>query len=124
TFPVTYGAFQTMWHPNGTGYKDSAAFALKVAASGDSLLYATYLRGSGNDYGRGIALDVAGNAYVTGNTDSDDFPTLDPIQASRRYGYDAFVVKVAPLGEQIFFGTYLGGADTNSFYTFDGDYGY
>ena len=47
----------------------------KLDASGAALVYSTYLGGSGDDVGSGIALDGAGNAYVTGHTSSTDFPT-------------------------------------------------
>src|SRR5713226_7581473 len=60
----------------------------------DPLIYSTYLGGSGHDYGYGIAVDSAGNAYVTGFTESTDFPTMNPLQAANAGGFqDAFVTK-------------------------------
>src|SRR5205823_14413308 len=58
------------------------AFVAKVNAAGTSLIYSTYLGGSGQDQGTDIAIDSAGNAYVTGQTCSTNFPTLNPIQAA------------------------------------------
>ena len=54
----------------------------KLNAAGSALVYSTYLGGSGDDCGHGIAVDSSGNAYVTGCTDSTDFPTVNPLQAN------------------------------------------
>ncbi len=59
-----------------------------------TLLYSTYLRGSGTDRGRGIAVDGSGNAYVTGVTGSTNFPTQNPYQGTKANGQDAFVTKL------------------------------
>jgi len=72
---------------------DSDVFVTKLNASG-GLVYSTYLGGSSFDFGRGIAVDSSGNAYVTGDTDSDDFPMARPLQAIRRGDRDAFIAKV------------------------------
>src|SRR5206468_4241497 len=63
---------------NGDGFGD--AFVTKLNAAGSALLYSTYLGGSGEDGGLGIAVDAAGNAYVTGFTGSANFPTASPFQ--------------------------------------------
>ena len=68
-FPTTAGAFQTTYG----GRED--VFVTKLNSAGPNLLYSTYLGGSDFDYGNGIAVDFSGNAYVTGVTYSDDFPT-------------------------------------------------
>ena len=52
----------------------------KLSSSGNSLIYSTYLGGEDGDDGYGIAVDGSGNAYVTGYTESSDFPTLNPYQ--------------------------------------------
>ena len=88
-FPTTQNAFQRTFIGD--------AFVTKLNPSG-SLVYSTYLGGSGMDWGRGIAVDSSGNAYVTGWTDSPDFPTQNAFQ--RRYGgyggggEDVFVTKL------------------------------
>jgi hypothetical protein len=77
----------------GGGVSD--AFLSKIDAAGSALVYSTYLGGSQEDHGFGVAVDSAGNAYVTGRTKSTDFPTMTPIQAANRGGaYDAFIAKI------------------------------
>jgi hypothetical protein len=86
-FPTTPGAFQTT-------FGRSDAFVSKLNASGSALVYSTYLGGSGDDWGLGIAVDRLGNAYVTGGTGSSNFPvTAGAFQTSFGGGSDAFVSK-------------------------------
>ena len=73
------------------------------------LVYSTYLGGTSNDFGQGIAVDAAGNAYVTGYTNSTDFPAAGtPSQAAHGGGQDAFVTKLDPTSALVY-STYLGG---------------
>jgi hypothetical protein len=89
-------------------------FVMKLDPTGTNLIYSTFLGGSGADYGVGIAVDNAGNAYVTGATYSFDFPTTEGAY-DRTYGRgevsigDAFVTKINPTGTAIVFSTLLGG---------------
>jgi len=76
----------------------------------DPLIYSTLLGGNGTDYGAGIAVDSAGNAYVTGFTGSLDFPTMTPPQPMKGGAYDAFVSKINPSGSALVYSTYLGGS--------------
>ncbi len=85
------------------------AFVTKIDTSGSSLLYSTYLGGVDEDTGFGIAVDTSGNAYVTGQTESSDFPTVLPIFAVKSGGRDAFVTKINALGNSLVYSTYLGG---------------
>jgi hypothetical protein len=71
------------------------AFVTKLSPAGTSLAYSTYLGGSGIDLGLGIAVDATGSAYVTGRTDSTDFPTANAFQGSNAGGVDAFVTKIS-----------------------------
>ncbi|MFB3921168.1 MAG: SBBP repeat-containing protein [Terriglobia bacterium] len=87
------------------------AFVVTLDASGAGLEYATYLGGSGEDFGQGIAVDAAGHAVVTGFTASSDFPTQSAWQAVHRQGtYDAFLVKVDATGSALVYSTFLGGS--------------
>ena len=86
------------------------AFVTKVDPSGSGLIYSTYLGGSDVDKGNGIAVDSSGNAYVTGNTTSADFPTKDALQPVLGGDSDAFVTKVVPSGSALIYSTYLGGS--------------
>jgi hypothetical protein len=74
------------------------AFITKLDSSGD-VIYATYFGGSGNDDCRAMALDAAGGWYIAGSTDSDDFPTLNPIQGTRSGSFgNGFVTKFVNAG--------------------------
>ncbi|HKX32943.1 MAG TPA: SBBP repeat-containing protein [Blastocatellia bacterium] len=73
------------------------------------LSYATYLGSGDNENAEGIAVDAAGNAYVTGETYSLDFPTKNPLQAENAGARSAFVTKLNPEGSDLVFSTYLGG---------------
>jgi uncharacterized protein (TIGR03437 family) len=88
------------------------AFVTKLRPNG-SKMYATFLGGSGSDEARGVAVDVQGNAYVTGMTGSLDFPTKSPIQAKMGGSGDAFVAKLNQSG-LVVYATYLGGSATDS----------
>jgi hypothetical protein len=108
-FPTTPGAFQSVF---GGGSGDS--FVCKLDPAGASLVYSTYLGGSDTDFGSGIAIDSAGNAYVTGNTYSGNFPvTTGAFQITSGGGYDAFVTKLNPSGTGLIYSTYLGGGSND-----------
>jgi len=83
----------------------------KLNSSGNALVYSTYLGGSENDYGYGIAVDGDGCAYVTGVTWSSDFPTHSPYQGSLGGNADPFVTKLDADGEALGYSIYLGGND-------------
>jgi len=86
------------------------AFVTKINPAGNGLVYSTYLGGSNFDEGRGIAVDSSGAAYVTGQTQSTNFPTASPIPAAIGGGQDAFVTKINPAGNALVYSTYLGGS--------------
>ncbi len=87
-------------------------FVTKLSSSGNSLIYSTYLGGGGDDYGKGIAVNGSGYAYVTGCTISSDFPTLNPYQTTHQSRhYDVFVTKLSSTGNSLIYSTYLGGGD-------------
>ena len=104
-FPTSPGAFDTSYN-GGTD-----AFVAKLNPAGSALLYSTLLGGSGSTSGSGIALDAAGDAYVTGNTDAADFPTtVDAFDTSFNGGQDVFVAKLNPAGSALLYSTLLGGS--------------
>jgi uncharacterized protein (TIGR03437 family) len=130
------GAFQkalapgmciTSTFPNAQPTPCSDAFVMKLDPAGN-VVYATYLGGSGTDVARAIAVDAQGNAWITGETVSPNFPVTNgstfqgeidvgPLQ----YG-DAFVAKLDATGGKLLFSTYLGGsgADTGNAIAVDG----
>jgi hypothetical protein len=108
-FPTTPGAFQTTL--NG----DFNAFVTKLTADGSALAYSTFLGGSNFDGGDNIGVDGGGNAYVTGYTRSNDFPTTpDAFQTTRNGDYNAFVTKLTADGSALAYSTFLGGSRRDS----------
>ena len=108
--PTTTGAPQTV----SGGLSD--AFVIKLDASGSSLVYSSYLGGSGYDQGRGLAIDAEGCAYVTGVTQSPNFPTSNPLQPTLGGLDDAFVAKLDPSGSSLVYSTYMGGTSIDRGY--------
>lgn len=90
-------------------------FVAKVSSSGAELIYSTYLGGNDLDRpGRSIAVDSLGRAFVSGYTESTDFPLERPLQALRSGSRDAFLSAFSPDGEALTFSTYLGGSEGDS----------
>jgi hypothetical protein len=110
-FPVTGGAFDTV----ANGANDVVAFRLNTTTN--SLSFATYLGGAGVDVGFDIALDTAGNVYLTGTTDSANFPTTAQAADTTANGAaDSFVAKLNPTGSTLTYSTYLGGSGDDAAY--------
>jgi hypothetical protein len=107
TYSTNFPTMNPLQPQNGGGTVD--AFVTKINAGGSALVYSTYLGGSGEDQGSGVAVDSSGNAYVTGNTDSNNFPTMNPLQKANGGDTDAFVAKIQPSGSALVYSTYLGG---------------
>ena len=113
-------AFVTGWtnstdFPTKNAYQSAIAgvrdaFIAKLSPAGNKLVYSTYLGGSKFDEGHGIAVDSSGNAYVTGETGSINFPTENAYQAANAGERDAFVAKLSPAGNKLVYSTYLGGS--------------
>jgi hypothetical protein len=115
-FPVTPGAYDTSWGGGATGIPPDA-FVAKLNATGTALVYLTYLGGFASDEALGIAVDAAGSAYVTGYTESSDFPaTPGALQTSiGSGGRDAFVAKLNAAGTDLVYSTFVGAnAATNA----------
>ncbi|MHA1247645.1 MAG: SBBP repeat-containing protein [Candidatus Thorarchaeota archaeon] len=89
-------------------------FILKLNATGNGVVYSTYLGGSDKEQGRAIEVDRTGNAYVTGYTYSDDFPTTSLVWNRDPHGsYDCFVAKINVSGSGLVFSTYVGGNNSD-----------
>ncbi|MGA9425887.1 MAG: Ig-like domain repeat protein, partial [Terracidiphilus sp.] len=122
SFPTTAGAFETVYP---AGYGQGSAFVTKLSADGSSLVYSTFLGGSGIEDisgGRalgaigGIALDSSNDAYVTGDTSSSNFPTKNPyIATCSSPCTEAFVSELNPTGTGLVFSTFLGGSKANQY---------
>ncbi len=95
--------------PRGLTVHPFDVVVLKLNPTGSALVYSTYLGGSGEDEGIGIAVDSSGSAYVTGQTTSTNFPTANPLQAAAAGAWEAFVTKLSPDGTALVYSTYLGG---------------
>jgi hypothetical protein len=98
------------WPYNNNSYNGAAdVFVTKVNPSGAGLAYSVFLGGAGDDVGRSIAVDSSGSAYITGDTNSEDFPTLVGPYAGYNGSYDAFVAKMNPSGTDLVYSGFLGG---------------
>jgi hypothetical protein len=107
SFLVTPGAFQTT---PGAPSGDVDAFVTEVDSTGSSLVYSTYLGGQNPDQAWAIALDSSNNVYVTGQTDSINFPLQDPLQSLFYQGVPSvFVSELNSTGSVLLFSTYWGG---------------
>ena len=121
-FPTTVGAFRR----TGAASNFADVFVTKLNAAGTALVYSTFVGGSDMEFGNGLAVDSAGNAYVTGTTKSSNFPTtgnafdrsLNTPGNCPRCGIDntdGFVFKLNAAGSALVYSTYLGGgADIDS----------
>lgn len=90
-------------------------FVTKLDPGGSNLVYSTFLGGNELDEGIGIAADPAGSAYVTGLTESTNFPTTtNAVLRSLQGGQDAFVAKLNPAGSAFIYATYLGGTNADN----------
>jgi hypothetical protein len=90
------------------------AFVTKINPSGTAFVYSTYLGGSTNDGGGGITADSSGNAYVTGQTQSADFPTVNPLQSTLLGSANAFLTKINPSGSALVYSTFFGAGGTGA----------
>jgi Abnormal spindle-like microcephaly-assoc'd, ASPM-SPD-2-Hydin/Beta-propeller repeat len=107
-FP-TENAFQAKL----AGGSGQDAFVAKLNSAGSTLVYSTYLGGSGTDTAYGVAVDSTGVAHVVGSTTSTNFPTANPIQTANNGNTDAFLTRLNPQGCGLEFSSYLGGTSTD-----------
>jgi len=130
-FPTTPAAFDRTCGSDGTCDFDGTnyypdGFVARMSATGDSLLYSTFLGGLEGDDSRSVTVDQTGDAYLTGDTHSRDFPTT-PGAFDRTCGADGacdfdgalshgdvFLTKVSPAGDRLEYSTFLGGGDDDT----------
>jgi hypothetical protein len=111
-YPTTNNAYQTTL---GSSYGN--AFVTKLNSAGSALIYSTLIGGSGNtsfetgDQGNSIAIDINGNAFITGQASSLNYPTTPGVFQTTFAGsnFDAFVTKLNPSGSELLYSSYLGG---------------
>jgi hypothetical protein len=103
--------FPTANQGNASNSGAADCFVLKLNPTGDEILYSTLVGGFNTDYGKSIAVDSSGNAYVCGYTSSSDFPTVNAYDDSfNGGGSDCFVFKLSVSGDSLLFSTYVGGS--------------
>lgn len=103
-FQTTTGALQTT--PPGS---DDNTFVTAIKADGSAMMYSTFLGGSGTNDALAIAVDSAGEAYIAGDTNSTNFPTVNAAQGTLKGAHDVFVSKLNAGGSALLFSTYFGG---------------
>jgi len=109
-FPVTTNAVSTNLNSAAYfGHYTNDAFVVKLDSTGARLLFSTYLGGSGADVGSAISVDGSGNVYVTGETQSSDFPT-NGVSPPFGGSHDAFVAKLTASDSNLVYSTFLGGS--------------
>ena len=108
TFPTTVGAYDRGL--NGS----SDVMVAKLKADGSGLVYATYIGGAQNEEGNAIAVDAQGNAYITGETFSTDYPTTNGAYDLTAGSQEAFVTKLNPTGTALVYSTFIGGSNSEN----------
>ena len=109
-FPIL-NAFQPT---RGNDEEGSDGFVAKIDPTGSALVYSTYLGGKEAENKIDIAIDAAGNAYLSGATKANNFPVANAFQATRGGSRDGFVAKLTPTGSALVYSTYLGAGDSDS----------
>jgi uncharacterized protein (TIGR03437 family) len=114
-FPLSH-AFQST-NPPSTDESETSddAFVSKISADGSTLIYSTFIGGTGSDSANAIAVDASGDAYITGSTQSTDFPLSNAFQSKNLGAFsNSFVTKLNPAGSALVFSTYLGGDQSDT----------
>jgi uncharacterized protein (TIGR03437 family) len=110
---TTSSNFPTRNPAQGTFGGVADAYVAKLNAAGNALVYSTFIGGSGEDTGFGVAVDATGAAHVAGATSSTDFPLENALQSSLKGQTDAFVTKLNAAGTAFAYSTYLGGGSVD-----------
>jgi Beta-propeller repeat len=107
-FPISAGAFQTSI---GGSYD---AFVTELNSTATTIVFSTYLGGSGSDQATALVLDASSNVWLTGSSSSTNFPLLNALQGQAAGGNDVFVTNLNSTGSALLFSTYLGGSADDS----------
>ena len=99
---------------NEVGFQIGAYDRSRELVIDPSVTYATYLGGTAEDDAYAVAFDSSGNAYVTGQTKSGDFPTKNALHGSNAGGFDVFVTELSASGSSLVYSTYIGGSSDDS----------
>ncbi len=105
-FPTTPDAFQG--EPSFPEYFYQDAVILKLAPTGDEILYSSYFGGTHDDWGDHIALDGDGNIIIAGRSNADDFLLVEAYDSEPN---DIFISKLSPDGQTLLFSSFFGGSD-------------
>jgi hypothetical protein len=94
-----------------TSIKGEDAYVMKLDPSENTYIlnYSKFLGGNGDEKGWGLTVDEQGNAYVCGRTNSTDFPLQNPVQKTKKGGWDIYVTKLSKNGDSLIYSTYIGG---------------
>ena len=111
-FPISSGASQEIF---GGGAPDGDSFVAKISSNGQSILWATYYGGNGDEHLTNMAVDSDDNIIITGRTGSSNLTTtVNALQSEYSGSYDAFVAKLNPSGSSLLYSSYLGGTEEDS----------
>ncbi|MFX0092502.1 MAG: SBBP repeat-containing protein [Candidatus Hodarchaeota archaeon] len=103
--------FPTAQAFQGSSSGGSDAFIAKISGDGQTLLFATYLGGSDEEFLFSIDIDSADNIVITGSTASSDYPIQNAFQNSKKGVWDQFITKISPDGRSLIFSTFFGGSN-------------
>jgi hypothetical protein len=116
-FPITSGAYKTTYTSSSCTEWGGNGFVTELAAGGSGLVYSTYFGGNGTEVAFGLALDHSGVVYITGRTNSTNFPTTPgAFQPKYAGGIDAFFSELDATGTGLVYSTYLGGSQSDAGY--------
>lgn len=116
-FPTTPGALKTTYTSSGCTTWGGNGFVTEFTPGGTGLVYSTYIGGSGTEVAFGLALDSTGVVYLTGRTNSNNFPTTPgSFQPKYAGSIDAFFSELNPSGSALNYSTYLGGSQSDAGY--------
>lgn len=103
-------------YPTQNPYDNSAnglqdALVTRLSATGNSLVYSSYIGGAGDDRAYGVAIDATGRVYIAGETSSSDFPVPNGFDNTANGSFDGFAARLSSSGASLEYGTYLGGSN-------------